>query len=197
MFEKPEDEQSNLFVHDDDEIPELESDDDSDDENDEMPVAAAVDGKKIYIDLTQSDDDEDDDKDANDDSDENDTADDGNKHPKLTAVGDDEDDDGNKHMYGDGDVENASEYYPSGSSQEEDDEDDNYADEDEDEAVFDEADEDLISNDAENERDVFDEVQLKLVARLQSAGLADHLASLVGGRRSISSIKTLCNRVAR
>ena len=122
---------------------------------------------------------------------------DGSIYPKLTAVGDDEDDDGNKHMYGDGDVENASEYYPSGSSQEEDDEDDNYADEDEDEAVFDEADEDLISNDAENERDVFDEVQIKLVARLQSAGLADHLVSLVGGRRSISSIKTLCNRVAR
>ena len=139
---------------------------------------------------------------------------DGRIHPKLTAVGDDEDDDGNthpmltavddavhdgnKHMYGDDDdVENASEYYPSGSSQEEDDEDDNYADEDEDEAVFDEADEDLISNDAENERDVFDEVQIKLVARLQSAGLADHLASLVGGRRSLSSIKTLCNRVAR
>ena len=153
MFEKPEDEQSNLFVHDDDEIPELESDDDSDDENDEMPVAAAVDGKNIYIDLTQSDDDEDDDKDANDDADENDTADDGNKHPKLTAVGDDEDDDGNKHLK-------------------------------------------LTAVD-DDEDDDADGEQIKLVARLQSAGLADHLASLVGGRRSLSSIKTLLNRVAR
>ena len=178
--------------------------DDSDDDDYDGIHILYMDGDgRIHPKLTAVGDDEDDD---------------GNKHPKLTAVDDaadddeycpsegseeeeddydDEDDDGNKHMYGDGDVENASEYYPSGSSQEEDDEDDNYADEDEDEAVFDEADEDLISNDAENERDVFDEVQLKLVARLQSAGLADHLASLVGGRRSLSSIKTLCNRVAR
>ena len=114
---------------------------------------------------------------------------DGSIHPKLTAVGDDEDDDGNKHpkLTAVDDAADDDEYFPSEGSEEEedDDDDDDYADD---------SDENDYENDYENDDDDDDDF---LFSKLEEVGFPKFLSSTMGGSKAPSAVKTACNRVLR